>query len=101
MAIDIFCYSSLSMEEIEGIVRPLIKKHPDIFLEKFLISRASKTSAGEEEFALDYDFHANSIFLIHVNDKNATNLVPEVAEIMKSTFSASRILMLIENELRL
>lgn len=98
MAMDLFCYSSMPFDEVRKITDLVAEQHQELFAAKFLISQAREAGAIQKEIALDYGINAKSIFLIHYNDKLATDLSPSVIEIIKTAFSAGEFVILFENE---
>ena len=98
MAMDLFCYSSLPFDEVRKITDLVAAQQQELFAAKFLISQARKAGAIQREIALDYGVHAKSFFLIHYNDKSATDLSPSVIEIIKTAFGNGEVVILFENE---
>ena len=94
----LFCYSSMPSDEVRKIIDWVAEQHNELFSSKFLISQVREAGAIQKEIALDYGIHAKSIFLIHYNDKSATDLSPDVVEIIKAALGAGEVVILLENE---
>lgn len=98
MAMNLFCYSSMPLDEVRKITDLVAEQHQELFSAKFLISQAREVGAIQREIALDYGIDAKSIFLIRYNDKLAMDLSPSVIKIIKAAFGAGEVVILFENE---
>jgi len=98
MAIDLFCYSSQSLQETQEVIDLLVQKHQGLFVERFLISPIREAGSFNKETALEYGLHAHCMFLVRVNDKSATDLLPTVELLIKSALGAGNVIILFENE---
>lgn len=98
MAIDLFCYSSLSLSQVKEALSPLLLQHQELFVSKFLISDVGQPSDVGKEVALEHGLHAQCLFLIRVNDKSATGLLPTVVDIVKNALGDSNVVILFEGE---
>ena len=101
MAIDIFCYSSLSLPQVNEELSPLLLQHQELFANKFLISDVGQSSVVGKEAALEHGLHAQCLFRARVNDKSATGLLPTVVGIIKNALGDSNVVILFEDEDRL
>jgi hypothetical protein len=98
MAIDLFCHSSLPLPRVKEALSPLLLQHQELFANKFLISDVMLSSDVDKEVALEHGLDAQCLFLIRVNDKSATGLLPTVVDIVKDALSDSNVVILFENE---
>ncbi|MBN9488640.1 MAG: hypothetical protein J0H44_15490 [Alphaproteobacteria bacterium] len=98
MAIDLFCHSSLDKADVEKAVRLLSSQHADLFSYKFLISKIRDSSDVNKEIALEFGFHSKFLFLIRVNDHDASPRIREVAGLVMKVFGPQNVLVLFENE---
>lgn len=98
MAIDLFCYSSLPLPQVKEALSQLLLQHQELFVNKFLISDVRQSTDVGKEVALEHGLHAQCLFLIRVNDKSATELLPTVVDVVKSALSDSNVVILFENE---
>jgi len=101
MSVDLFCYTSDGAENANRSIRALHIKNVDLFSKKFLISEPKDIDEIERGIALDYNFLAKSIFLLHLNDKSSADLVTVVVETVKNEFGEGNILMLHNNDIRM
>lgn len=98
MAIDFFCYSSLTSEEAVKILDFISDGNREIFEKKFIISkvkdlRSSKNyyESVEIDIALEHGLNARCSFMLSLNDKGASGLISEVLKIIKSAFGEGNI----------
>jgi hypothetical protein len=98
MAIDLFCYSSLSAQEAQKVIDLMKLQHKGLFDSRFLIFEAREASQVHKEIALEYDVAANSTFLVSLSDKSVADLVPTVLILIKSAFGASNVVILSDGE---
>lgn len=98
MAIDLFCHSSLPLQRVKEAISSLLVHHQDLFANKFLISDVMLSSDVDKEVALEHGLNAQCLFLIRVNDKSATGLMPTVVDMVKDALSDSNVVILFENE---
>ena len=98
MAIDLFCYTTLSADDANNILKPLSVEHQELFSQKFLISDPREASDVHKEIAAENELDAKSIFLIRVNDKSEAHRASEIANMLRKVFSEKNILVLWENE---
>ena len=101
MAIDLFCYSSLQLPQVKEALSRLFLQHQELFANKFLISDVRQSSDVGKEVALEHGLHAQCLFLIRVNDKTATGLLPTVVGVVKNVLGDSNTVILFEGEDRL
>ena len=101
MALHLFCYSSLEVEQVQEIL-PLVKiEHGELFADKFLISHVMPATDEEKETALENKLHALSLFLIRLNARDASDFMPEVVLVIKAALRDANVVILIEGESRL
>ncbi|MBI3713184.1 MAG: hypothetical protein HY253_09520 [Burkholderiales bacterium] len=100
MAIDLFCYSSLPLLEVQKVLSTFHIQHPELFSGHFLISEVSQLTEVEKEIALGHGLLAQCLFLIRVNNKSELGLMPTVIDIVKNTLNNSNVVILFENEER-
>jgi hypothetical protein len=98
MAIDLFCYSDVPQDDVEITLKSLSMEYPEIFSEKFLISKIREPSAVGKEIALEYGLHAESFFMVRLNHKDTPSLVVPVAGLIKNAFGERKVIVLHENE---
>lgn len=98
MSVDLFCYSSDPVEEVNKALDAVKKQYPEIFSSDFLIFNAKASSAIHKEVALEHQFDANSIFIVSLNNKSASTLVIDVADKLKAAFGKDKLLVLHTNE---
>lgn len=105
MAIDLFCYSSLSPEEAREILDLVALQHPGIFTKRFLISEItdlrnpeSYYASVEVEIALEHGMCASCSFLVSLNDKSVADLLSVVEMVIKNAFGNSNVIILFNNE---
>jgi hypothetical protein len=98
MAIDIFSYSSKSIEETDALLIQLKANHPNIFSAKFHLSTAQVVNEISKEIALETGLEdARCVFLVRLLDKSSNGDLTQVAELLRSYF-LNQIVMLFENE---
>lgn len=100
MAIDLFCYSSLPSLQVNERLSSLRLLNQDLFEDKFLVSDAKPSSEVGRKTALEHGLHAQCLFLVRVNSKTSTELLPRVLDVVKSAFKDSNVVILFENEYR-
>jgi len=98
MAIDLFCHSSLPLSQVKEARSQLLLQHQELFANKFLISDVRQSTDVGKEVALEHGLHAQCLFLIRVNDKSATGLLPTVVGVVKNALGDSNVVILFENE---
>lgn len=100
MAIDLFCHSSLTLPFVKNVLSTLRVEHKDMFKNKFLISDVTRSSDLDKEVALEHGLKAQCLFLIRVNDKSATILLPMIVDMVKAALGEVNVVVLFENEER-
>jgi hypothetical protein len=98
MALDLFCYATLSTSETTKILENVAQAHPGLFVDRFLISPAKDIEPVGAEIALEFSIIAKCRFLVRLNIKDDINLLPTVSYVLKSAFNSSSLLILLENE---
>jgi hypothetical protein len=83
----------------------MVEKYPEIFSHKYLIYEPHAIlddyyDECSKETAQKFGLTAQSLFLVHYNDKTALDLAPMVINIIKNSFGEDNILILFENETR-
>ncbi|WP_143042954.1 MSC_0623 family F1-like ATPase-associated protein [Variovorax sp. NFACC27] len=107
MAIDLFCYSALEPDVVKEKLEAGVQARQDLFANKFLISfvkdlRTSKEyyDLVEVEIAQENGLSALCSFIVSLNDKNASNLLPEAEEFIRNLLGEKDVLLLLNNEER-
>jgi hypothetical protein len=98
VAIDLFCYTAIPPGETRSTLDALVLAQPDLFKTKFTPSEPRTPSALQLEIASEHGVRASSLFLVHLQDKQAAGLIANVAEAIKSAYGAENVLVLFENE---
>jgi hypothetical protein len=98
MAVDLVCYVSNTLSDVEEMLENLSGQHKEIFPKKFLISSAGKADSFHKEIALEYGLNSQSVFLVSLNDKSAACLVLDIAKMLKKSFGEENIIVLHGNE---
>lgn len=83
MSVDLFCYASDYSEKAIQLIRALVIKNADLLTEKFPTSEPKAAEKNQKDIAVEHQFFAESVFLIHLSDKNAADLVTTVSDIVK------------------
>ena len=98
MAIDIFSYSSKSLEKTNDLLVQLQADHLGIFDTKFHLSTAQVVNEIGMEIALEAGLKdAKCVFLMRLLDKSSDSNFTQVTELLRSHFP-NQIVMLFENE---
>lgn len=98
MSVDLSCYSSDSVENINKILASLRAQDPELFDSQYLVYDARVANTIHKDIAAEYQFNANSTFLVSLNDKNTANTVRFVADRLKQALGRDRLLVLLTNE---
>ncbi|MDQ1816774.1 hypothetical protein RBA41_26070 [Massilia sp. CCM 9210] len=98
MAIDLFCYSSNSKEELGLVIKGLSAQVEEFYSNKFIVSLAREASQIHHEIAMEHGLNARSLFLIRVNEKNAVEELPELVSMVKNIVGGNKVIVLLENE---
>jgi hypothetical protein len=98
MAVDLSCYVSQNKFDVDNCLEKLSQYHQDLFPEKFLLSNTREADAIHKEIALEYGLHAQSFFMVSLNDKNAARRVLYVVKILKCALGDGNIIILHGNE---
>ena len=94
MAIDLFCYVSTPVAEVQAKLDLMVSTHKGLFSQRFLISEVYEVSKEQNEFAMEYKLHASCKFLIRLNDKSSSDLLKTVEEITKNTLGSENVIIL-------
>ena len=98
MAIDLFCYSSLPVDEVSELLKSCSRQRGDLFSQKFIISPVKEVGDIGKEIAQEHDLGAASYFLIRLNEKSEAHRYSEVSEIIKEVIGRDRVIVLWDNE---
>jgi hypothetical protein len=101
MSVDLFCYTSDCSEKASQLIRALVEKNADLFPNKFSISEPRTAGENHKDIALENHFFPESVFLIHLSDKNSADLVANVSDLVKNEFGKENILILHNNDRRM
>jgi hypothetical protein len=74
------------VDETEHIVGLIKQGHPDVFPEKLDVTGVVMASPVKKEIAMEYGLNAESFFLIILNDKKYSALIPNVISWFKDGF---------------
>lgn len=99
MAIDLFCYASLTLSDCDRKLSELHEKRRDLFEHSFVLYAPRSADNMQREIAKDYAFErCVSTFLVSLNEKQHAGRVPEVAEVLKKQLGAENVLILQNND---
>lgn len=98
MAIDLFCYATMSPSTTKDTLDALTKDKPELFGSKFISSQPVPPSALQREIAGEHGVDAASLFLVRLQDKAAAGLIPDVTAALKRALGADHVVILFENE---
>ena len=105
MAVDLTCFSSMPMEDVEAIVDSLVASHRGLFYSassshrtRFLVSKVAEASEIDKEIALEYGLVANCWFMVSLNDKSAADLVATAISIIKNALGVGNVIILSDGE---
>jgi len=98
MSIDLFCYVSVPTIDVQATIDLMEEKHAGLFKHKFLISKVCDTGDVQKEIAKEFGLDANCRFLVSLNDKSATDLLPTVESLIKNLFGNDNVIILLQNE---
>lgn len=99
MAIDAFFYASHDFMAANNLIRDLKAFREDLFANDFILNSAREVAAVHCEIASEFGFlEAKSIFLLHLNNKEAAAEFLQTAEVVREHFGVSNVLLLLENE---
>ena len=101
MAIDLFCYSTRSAEELRISLAGISAAHPQLFSSKFLIRSVRDADELDREIAFEHGLLPRSKFLISLNDKSAAASVKDIPLLLKTALGENQILVLFENEVEM
>ncbi|HDR9587676.1 TPA: hypothetical protein QDC22_005343 [Burkholderia stabilis] len=100
MAIDLFCYLSIDRDAAEFGLNKIRSNNLELFEGKFLTSPVRGADFSLKEIAAEHGLVAESFFLVSLNDKNSSGLIPVVSKILADGFDGGAILILQDNEYR-
>lgn len=106
MAIDLFFYSSLSVEHVTKVLDLLIVQHPGLFCSKtsdyqarFIIYEATDATGIQKEIALENGLVATCEFMIHLNDKSASDLIRTVLVLVRAALGVDNVIVMCDGTL--
>jgi hypothetical protein len=91
MSIFVTCLSSLTLDETRAKIAHAQQRYHDI-LKHFWISEGREAASHNREVAAQYNFTANSAFLIQWNKEEGSEFIPEIPQIMYKVFGRDKIL---------
>ncbi len=100
MAIDLFCYATEPVAEVQRKIDLLSAQHKGLFTKRFLIYKAGNANQTHKEIALEHGLNANSEFMISLNDKSAADLVPTVLLLIKYALGNGNVIIMSDGVLR-
>jgi hypothetical protein len=98
MAVDLFCYAVAPTSDVEIMLTSLSENNQEIFHHKFLISKIREMNSVHKEISSEYGIHAQSFFMVSLNEKSAANLVLEVVSLIKNSLGEEHVLILHGND---
>jgi hypothetical protein len=98
MALNLFCYSPFSKAKAQSLIDKTKRGHKDLFRKKFTIYAADSMDDQYSFIPSEFNFVANSSFLVLLAEKNAAPELDDVARVLKSEFGEKNLLVLFENE---
>ena len=98
MALNLFCYSPYSKAEAQLLIDKTEREHEGLFRKKFVIHPAGDMDDGRSLISAEFNFLANSIFLVLLVEKSASAEFDDVTRLLKIEFGEKNLLVLFENE---
>jgi len=99
MAIDLCCYSSLSLDDCDKKLNELRGRRTDLFANSFVLYSPRIADKVHQEIAKEQGFqNCASTFLVSLNEKQHSGRMQEVAEALKKQLGAEKVLVLQNNE---
>ncbi|MEN5182075.1 hypothetical protein ABE501_20165 [Comamonas testosteroni] len=100
MAVDIYFFSSLEVEEVQAKIDLLRTQHQGLFFNRFIIYDADRVNDTEKEIALENKMMAKSQFMISLNDKSAADLVSTVLLLVRLALGPANVIAVSNGVLR-
>jgi hypothetical protein len=100
MAIDLVCYASKPLSEVDKMLDCISTEHLDLFSSQFLISKVFETNEIQKEITLEYGLHASCWFLVRLNDKSVAGLLSSVEVILKNAMGDNNVVIFLNDEIR-
>jgi len=98
LAIDLFCYAATPPSAAKSTLDDLINSQVTLFKNQFTASEPRAPSPLQAEIAGEHGLCAASLFLVHLQDKQAAGLVTRLADAIKAAFGPDQVVVLFENE---
>ncbi len=98
MAVDLFCYAVETPQAVETKLARLAAHHPDLFSNRFLISKVLVPNSAHKDIARGYGLSTESLFIVSLNDKNSADLLTAASGIIKDFFGKNEVIILNGNE---
>lgn len=98
MSIDLRCYTTLSVAELQKKLDVFVAKHPEIFPEHYILYRAKELGPFDKEISNEFGLDPESYFYISVSNKLLEICTNEIASLVKSELGKNNVIVLLNGE---
>ncbi|EMO7837564.1 hypothetical protein AB2842_003133 [Morganella morganii] len=98
MSIDLRCYTTLSVAELQKKLDVFVAKHPEVFPEHYILYRAKELGPFDKEISNEFGLDPESYFYISVSNKLLKICTNDIARLVKDELGKDRVIVLHNGE---
>ncbi|AJJ00980.1 hypothetical protein BZ17_3147 [Yersinia pseudotuberculosis IP 32953] len=98
MSIDLRCYTTLSVDELQKKLDVFLAKYPEIFPEHYILYKASTLGPFDKEISNEFGLDPESYFYISVSNKMLEICTNEIARLVKDELGEDHVIVLHNGE---
>lgn len=98
MSIDLRCYTTLSVSELQKKLDLFLAKYPEIFPRHYILYKARELGPFDKEISNEYGLDPKSYFYISVSNKLLEICTNEIARLVKEELGKDRVIVLHNGE---
>lgn len=98
MSIDLRCYTTLSVDELQKKLDIFLANHPEIFTEHYILYKARELEKFDKEISNEFGLDPKSYFYIRVSNKSLEICTNEIASLVKDELGKDNVIVLHNGE---
>lgn len=98
MSIDLRCYTTLPVNELQKKLDEFQAKYPEVFPRHYILYQARKLGPFDKEISKEYGLDPESYFYISVSNKLLEICTNEIACLVKEELGKDRVIVLLNGE---
>ncbi|ELR5203436.1 hypothetical protein VCB84_001889 [Providencia rettgeri] len=98
MSIDLRCYTTLPVDELQKKLDIFLANYPEIFPKHYILYKARELEQFDKEISNEFSLDPNSYFYISVSNKLLEICTNEIARLIKDELGKDNVIVLLNGE---